>query len=158
MHKKVAYFIRVLKEKGLTVALAESMTCGLATHKLSTSPGTSEVFKGSVICYTPEVKKSILKVTHKCIDTYTCESQEVTDAIVKGLRKIIVADIYAGITGLASAGGSETKAKPVGTVFFSINYKNQTYRERKLFKGTPLEIRTKACMALYEIILKIVKN
>jgi nicotinamide-nucleotide amidase len=157
MHKEVASFIKALKERELTVALAESVTCGLATHKLSTCPGTSEVLKGSVICYTPEVKKAVLNVSDKCIDTYTCESQQVSDALVKGLKKIIDADIYAGITGLASAGGSETKKKPVGTIFFSVYFNNKIYRERQVLKGTPLEIRTKACWCLYKFILKSIR-
>ena len=158
MHKEVAYFIKTLKGMGLTVALAESVTCGLATHKLSTCPGTSEVLTGSVVCYTPEVKKSLLKVSEKCISMYTCESQEMSDALVKGLKKVILADIYASVTGLASAGGTETKYKPVGTVFFSVYYKKKLYQERKVFKGTPLEIRTKSCMALYDFILKIINE
>jgi nicotinamide-nucleotide amidase len=154
MDKKINTFINRLKEKELTLALAESMTCGLAAHKLSTTPGTAEVLKGSVVCYTPEVKTGLLDVPEKMIEKYTSESMEVTEALARNLSRVIKADIYAAITGLASPGGSETKDKPVGTVFFCIRYRKKLFKEKKLFRGTPLEIRKKACDALYDLILK----
>jgi len=158
MDKTVPHLIQILKEKKLTLALAESMTCGLAAHKLSTSPGTSEVLVGSIVCYSPHVKKHILGISKHMIKIHTCESQEVTDAMTKNLSKIITADVYAGITGLASAGGSETKAKPVGTVFFSIVYNEKLFSKKQKFTGTPKEIKKKACIALYKLILQIIKR
>jgi nicotinamide-nucleotide amidase len=80
--------------------------------------------------------------------------KEVTERLARNLKSIISADIHAAVTGLASAGGSETKDKPVGTVFFSIVYKGKIRNFRKQFRGTPLEIREKACTTLYELILK----
>src|SRR4051794_28794817 len=117
MNNKAHAFIKQLQEKNLILALAESVTCGLAAHKLSTAPGTSDVLAGSIVCYTPEVKRDLLGVSQKLIDRYTCESMEVTEALAKNLGKLIDADIYAALTGLASPGGSETKDKPVGTIF-----------------------------------------
>jgi nicotinamide-nucleotide amidase len=72
--------------------------------------------------------------------------------LVFGLSKLIKADIYAALTGLASEGGSETKNKPVGTVFFCILYKKKLFRSRKLFRGSPLEIKKKACLELYDLV------
>ncbi|MDB5228189.1 MAG: hypothetical protein JWN78_2382 [Bacteroidota bacterium] len=149
-------FINTLKEKELTVAFAESMTCGLAAHKLSTVKGVSDVLAGSVVCYTPDVKMKLLRVKKDMICKCTCESQEVTDALATNLSKLIKADIYAAVTGLASEGGSETKEKPVGTVFFSVLYKNKIHPLRKLFRGTPSEIKEKACLELYKFILSVV--
>lgn len=157
MNKKINSFIKRLKEKKLTLALAESMTCGLAAHMLSTVPGTAEVLKGSLVCYTPEVKTGVLKVPKKLIDRFTAESMEVTEALARNLSKIMKADIYAAITGLASSDGSETKNKPVGTVFFCILYRKNISKERKVFNGTPLEVREKACLNLYSHIIKMIK-
>jgi nicotinamide-nucleotide amidase len=153
MRTEVNRFIKTLKEKGLTLALAESVTCGMVTFKLSTCKGTSDVLKGSIICYRPEVKIKLLGVSKSLIEKYTCESKEVTEAITRGLSKKIKADIYAGLTGLASAGGSETKSKPVGTIFFCLKYKNKIYHLRKVFRGTPLTIKEKATLELYRFIL-----
>ncbi len=153
MNKSTKEFIKQLKRKKLTLALAESMTCGLAAHKLSNVFGTSDVLKGAVICYTPEVKTEVLGISKRVMDRYTCESQEVTNLMAKNMKKLIGADIYAAITGLASPGGSETETKPVGTVFFSVYYKGRIYEQKKTLKGTPTQIKKNACRKLYRFIL-----
>jgi PncC family amidohydrolase len=153
-HSEINSLIKILKEKKLTLALAESVTCGLAANKLSTCIGISEVFRGSVVCYSPEVKKSLMKVPEKMIREFSCESQEVTETLARNLKKLIQADIYGALTGLASEGGSESKNKPIGTVFLSVYYKNKIYNTKKLFRGTPSEIKLKACFALFELIKK----
>lgn len=156
MHAKINAFIKTLQQKKLTLALAESVTCGMATHKLATCKGTAEVLAGSIICYTPEIKKRLLKVPPAIINKYTCESAEVTETLAKNLSRLITADIHAAITGLASKGGSETKEKPVGTIFFCVQYKNKIFRQKRLFRGSPLIIREKACLELYRYILSII--
>ncbi|MFY9309896.1 MAG: CinA family protein [Bacteroidia bacterium] len=156
MHAEINAFVKTLQQKKLTLALAESVTCGMATHKLATCKGTSEVLAGSVICYTPEVKKKLLKVPAATIDKCTCESKQVTEILSRNLAKLIKADIHAAITGLAAKGGSETKEKPVGTIFFSVSYKNKTYGFRRLFRGSPQTIKEKACLELYRSILKVI--
>ncbi|MBA3680026.1 MAG: CinA family protein [Bacteroidetes bacterium] len=151
---KANLLIKSLKKVGLTVAFAESVTCGMAVEKLSTCIGLSEVLAGGIVCYTPEVKCDLLNGSKTLINKYTCESMQVTTALAKNLPKLIKADIHVAITGLASAGGTETKDKPVGTIFFCIKYKNKLFKERKLFRGTPLEIREKANLFIYEFIQK----
>jgi nicotinamide-nucleotide amidase len=158
MNKKVNSFVKNLKEKNLTLALAESITCGLAAHKLSTCQGTSEVLKGSIVCYSEDVKKKLMGVSKKTIDQYSCESSQVTKQLVLQLKKLIKANIHASLTGLASDGGSETKDKPVGTVFFCVSYRNRIFQERKLFRGSPTQIKEKACLELYNFINDIVSD
>jgi nicotinamide-nucleotide amidase len=155
-NKKVNNFIKTLLEEGYTLALAESMTCGLASHFLSTCKGTANVLLGSIVCYTPAVKTKLLGVPATAIERYSAESKEVTRLLAANLHRKIRADICAAITGLASAGGSETKQKPVGTVFFSILFRGRTYNFRTNFRGTPLEIREKACLHLYDKILETI--
>jgi nicotinamide-nucleotide amidase len=156
-NKKVNTFIKTLMDKQHTLALAESMTCGLAAHFLSTCKGTANVLLGSVVCYSTDVKTGLLGVPKQLIDKHSAESREVTEKLAINLRHEMKADICAAITGLASSGGSETKTKPVGTVFFSILYKNRPRNFRVVFRGTPLEIRQKACLQLYDLILKEIK-
>src|SRR5688500_3004153 len=101
------------------------MTSGLAAHKLGSISGTSDVLTGSIVCYSKNVKTDLLKVNKKLIDKYSLESQQVTDALALNLSKIIHADVYAAITGLAAPGGSESVSKPVGTVFYSFLYRGR---------------------------------
>jgi nicotinamide-nucleotide amidase len=152
-------FVKAMKEEGLTLALAESITCGMAAEKLATCFGTSDVLRGAIVCYTPEVKYHLMRIPKKTMEKYTCESMQVTELLAKNLKPLIKADVYAALTGLASPGGSETKSKPVGTVFLCIIHKNRSYKRRLLFRGTPVEIRKKACMAIYDLIMeKVIKK
>jgi nicotinamide-nucleotide amidase len=158
MKRPVQLLADFLKESNLTIAFAESMTCGMAAHILGTVSGTSDFFKGSIVCYDETVKMELLGINKKMIEKHTAESQKVTDALTKNLKKLITADIYASVTGLSAPGGSETAAKPVGTVFYCAYYKNKYYRKRKLFKGAPLVIKKKACDELFKFILKLLKR
>lgn len=154
MKSEVRQLIKLLTEKKLKLALAESVTCGLASHQLNIVKGTSEVFMGSVICYNEQVKMDLLNIKPSLIKKFTAESQQVTDALSKNLSLLIDADIYAAITGLSAPGASETKSKPVGTVFFSILYQGKLTKEKNFFDGSPLEIKKAACKRLYRLIIE----
>jgi nicotinamide-nucleotide amidase len=156
MSEKRKLLVRKLQEKKLKLAMVESVTCGLAAHKLSTVSGVSEILAGSLVCYSPEVKMELLGVPQKLIRKYTCESSEVTRSLAKNLKSLVKADIYVAVTGLAAPGGSETREKPVGTIFLSVFYKNKSHNKRILFRGSPVKIMSKACNALYELILDCV--
>jgi nicotinamide-nucleotide amidase len=152
MNKEINQFVKTLTEQKLTLAIAESITCGMAAEKLATCKGTSEILKGSIVCYSEDVKTGLLGIPAGMIKKHSCESMEVTQRLAMNLSRLIKADIYAATTGLASPGGSETKDKPVGTVFLCVKYKKKIIRKRKVFRGSPLQIRIKACMALYSLI------
>jgi nicotinamide-nucleotide amidase len=158
MQKANRKIVKFLQKNNLTIAFAESVTCGLAAHQLSAVKGTSEVLKGSIVCYDEKVKSNLLKISQRLIDKHTAESQQVTDAMAKSLKNLIAADIYAAVTGLASDGGSESKKKPVGTIFFSVIKENRTFKMKKRFYGSPLEIKIKACNALYEFIVSAISK
>jgi nicotinamide-nucleotide amidase len=147
-----------LKENNLTIAFAESMTCGLIAHKLGTISGTADILRGCIVCYSEKVKTDLVKVKQNLIEQYTAESQQVTDALALNLRKLIPAHIHVAITGLAAEGGSETKSKPVGTVFYSILFKDKLHKTKKQFMGSPLEIKEKACAELFKLIIKKIKS
>ena len=150
--------IRLLRDNGLTIAFAESMTCGLLAHLLSSVSGSGNVLQGSIVCYDLDVKVRLLGIKPALIEKHSAESRKVTDAMAKKLRKLIPADIHAAITGLADEGGSESKSKPVGTVFFSFYFRENLYTLKKRYYGTPQKIQEKACRDFYEIIYRAVKQ
>ncbi|RZL38460.1 MAG: CinA family protein [Pedobacter sp.] len=139
-----SYLIRcgkLLTEKKLTIALAESATAGRMAAEFSLLPNAGEFLKGGVICYDALIKEKHLKVSPALIEKYTPESAEVTKAAAKGLVNFMEADIHIAVTGLPSSGGSETIDKPVGTMFISAIYNgNDLFDERVLFTGKPEEI------------------
>lgn len=125
--------VKELQKHHLTLMLAESVTGGLMAHQLASVKGVSDVFHGSIVCYAECIKTDFLGVSSKLIEKYTAESQIVTDHLARELKKMNSADICAAVTGLAAAGGTETKGKPVGTIFFSIVYRNRLHRRKKYF-------------------------
>jgi nicotinamide-nucleotide amidase len=146
----------LLKEKKLTLALVESVTCGLATHKLGTISNTSDILKGSVIAYDEGIKIKVMNISKALLKKYSAESQEVTDALAKSIYKMMNADLSVAITGLAAPGGSETKNKPVGTIFISVLFRNKVHRLKSLYRGSPLSIKLKACRDLYSFTYDVI--
>ncbi len=130
-----------LKDKGLTVAFAESCTGGMLASEFVKAKGSSDVLKGSLVVYQPEVKMKLLGVKKETLDLYTAESQQVTNEMVMGLKNSIKADISIAVTGLVGEGGSETPEKPVGSIFVSFLYDGKAEEFREVFKGTPENIR-----------------
>ena len=120
----------------MTIAFAESATAGKVCSEFALIPNAGKFLKGGIVCYDAELKQSILKVPRFLIEVFTPESMEVTQAITDGLSQLINADFYVGVTGLTCAGGSETKDKPVGTMFiFGRHGRQHMFSERILFNG-----------------------
>ncbi len=138
------------------MGLAESVTCGMAAYKLSNVKGISQVLRGSIACYTPEVKMLLFGISKHMVDKYTCESMQITKALAIRLPELIPADVHVAVTGLASADGSESKQKPVGTTFICVYYKNKLHPTRHVFRGTPMEIKNKICLELYRFTVSII--
>jgi nicotinamide-nucleotide amidase len=103
----------------LQVAVAESCTGGLMAARLTERPGSSEYFKGGVVVYSNEVKIAEAGVSAKSIETHGAVSQGVAEALARGARSRLGADIGIGITGIAGPGG-QTPGKPVGLVWLSV--------------------------------------
>jgi nicotinamide-nucleotide amidase len=150
--------INLCQKKELGIALAESMTCGLVSAQLATVRGASDVFKGAIVCYSPEVKCGLLGVDKELIRKYTAESPQVTEALAEKLKRRIKADVYAAVTGLASSDGTETKQKPVGTVYFAILFRGKLKTLRRVFRGKPSEIKKKAVDALIRFVFNTLKE
>ncbi len=147
-----------LKDKGLTVAFAESCTAGLLASEFVKAKGSSEVLKGSLVVYQPEVKQKLLGVKKETLDLYTAESQQVTNELVMGLRKLLGADISIATTGLAGPGGSETEEKPVGTMFVSFLYDGKAEEFREVFKGNTESVRKQLVDFIFEKLKGVVEQ
>ncbi|HVN59580.1 MAG TPA: competence/damage-inducible protein A [Bacteroidales bacterium] len=116
---------RLLKEKKATMCTAESCTGGSIAHLVTTVPGSSAYYKGSVIAYSNEVKIEHLGVPAGLIEMNGAVSREVAEAMAKGSRKAFSASFSVAVTGIAGPdGGSEEK--PAGTVWISVDSENGT--------------------------------
>ncbi len=95
----IDHVIELLKDNGLTIAFAESMTGGLLSSKMTEIAGVSKVYKGAVVAYTNEIKNSILYIDHKDIETYGVVSSEIAINMAKSVIKLFNTDVAVGITG-----------------------------------------------------------
>ncbi|MBA9076846.1 CinA family protein [Rufibacter quisquiliarum] len=137
----ISQLIFKLKDKGLTVAFAESCTAGSLAAAISEATGTTDVFLGSMVTYSAHAKNKVLGVKNESLKLYSAESQQVTNEMVLGLHKLLHADVCVAVTGLYGAGGSENPEKPVGTVFVSIFFKEKVEEYRVIFKGDARKMR-----------------
>jgi competence/damage-inducible protein CinA-like protein len=105
----------LLKERGYTIAAAESCTGGLFTSRLTDVPGSSTYVRASVVAYAYEDKTALLGVAAEMLNAHGAVSEPVAVAMAEGIRERTGADVTIGITGIAGPGGG-TPDKPVGTV------------------------------------------
>lgn len=137
---------------GKTLATAESCTGGGIGAALTAIPGSSAVYKGGIISYTNWVKHNLLGVDQHLLDTLGAVSAPVAEAMAKGARKALQADITVSVTGLAGPGGDEF-GNPVGLVFIGYSDAGKTLSRRFLFPGSREEIRQAACREALKFIL-----
>jgi competence/damage-inducible protein CinA-like protein len=104
------------RERGLTLATAESATGGLVAANLTAVPGSSDVFRGSIVAYANDVKTDELGVPTKVLDAHGAVSAETAAAMATGVRERLETDIGVSDTGVAGPGGG-TPEKPVGLVY-----------------------------------------
>ncbi|RZM22774.1 MAG: CinA family protein [Pedobacter sp.] len=141
MQTNVQRAAKLLLEKKLTIAFAESATAGRLSSEFSVPDDAGKYLKGAIVCYDACLKEEMLQVKKELIERYTPESAEVTVAITEGIADQISADIHIGVTGLPSPGGSETPEKPVGTMFIhAIKNGQPLFTDRKIFSGSPESI------------------
>lgn len=140
---------KLLKEQNLTIATAESCTGGYLAHLVTSVPGSSEYFKGSVVSYSNEVKMNILGVKPETLETHGAVSKETVIEMAEGLKKVISSDFAISISGIAGPDGG-TDEKPVGTVWIAIStpYKGTISRKLQLTKTREHNIRRSALAAL----------
>ena len=139
--------------EGKTLVTAESCTGGGIGSALTSVPGSSVVYKGGVICYTNWVKQHILGVEPKLLETYGAVSAPVAQAMARGVRKALEADISLSVTGLAGPGGDEY-GNPVGTVFIGCDSILGTEVREYHFEGDRAFVREQAVTAALELALE----
>ena len=120
----------MLRERGLTLAAAESCTGGLLLERLTDVPGSSDYVAGGIVAYTNTLKTSLLGVEAALLEQHGAVSEPVAAAMADGMRERSGADVSVAITGIAGPGGGSPE-KPVGTVVIAV-----------LAPGRPMSIRT----------------
>lgn len=132
---------KLLQKEGKTVALAESCTSGFASYTLTTLPGSSLYFNGSVVAYQNELKEKLLGVRKETLETFGAVSEQTAKEMAEGVRKALMTDYGLSATGVAGPGGG-TDEKPVGLVWIAISREEQTIAKKlNLTKNRDINIR-----------------
>jgi len=136
----------MLKKQKKTIAVAESLTGGLISYRLTAVPGSSEFFIGGIVCYTNRVKVMDLGISASLIATMGPVSSEVAVAMAENIRKRYKTEIGLAATGVAGP-TTVTPPKPIGLTYIGLSSdRGSTSKEVRLF-GTRKEIREKASQA-----------
>ncbi len=120
---------RLLLNAGKTVSAAESCTGGEISHLLTTVPGSSAYYLGSVTSYAVSVKENVLGVPAEIISEHGVVSSEVAVAMAEGVRKLTGSDYSVSTTGLAGPGGDGVN--PEGTVWIGVSGPNGTITQKR---------------------------
>ena len=145
-----AVLLDICRTKKLKIAVAESCTGGLLGARLTTIPGSSDVFVGGVIAYADDVKVRELGVSENDIETHGAVSEEVVRAMAVGARKKFAVDVALAITGVAGPGGG-TMEKPVGLVWICAAIDDRLEPRKIQSWGDRQEIRYRAAQAAMEL-------
>ena len=138
MFKDAKQVINLLKNKKISLSVAESCTGGMLGQILTGIDGSSKVFKFGIITYSNYSKIRYLKVSSKIIERYGAVSNQCCQAMVNNLSKISKTKLNIAITGIAGPKGG-SKLKPVGLVYIGIKKGNKTEVNEYLFKSKDRE-------------------
>jgi len=127
-----AVAVRLLRERGRSIATAESCTGGLVAQRLTGVPGASETFLGGVVAYADAAKRELLGVPDALIAEHGAVSEPVARAMVEGVRERFGADLAVATTGISGPSGG-TPDKPVGLVFLALADASRTHVDRFVF-------------------------
>ena len=143
--------VSLLLKKGLTLAVAESCTGGLISHKLTTIPGVSEVFREGIICYSNTSKVKRLGIKQSILEKYGAVSYEVCRLMAKNITKSEKTDAGISVTGIAGTSGG-SREKPTGLVYIGINIKGRVTVYKYNFKGNRKYIQQKSAIMALELL------
>ncbi len=145
--------IRALQ--GKTLVTAESCTGGGIGAALTAVSGSSAVFKGGIISYTNEVKNALLGVDAELLKEKGAVSAPVAEAMAKGVREKLQADVAVSVTGLAGPGGDDY-GNPVGTVYIGIAKEEKTEVRHYCFEGNREQVRAQTVRCALEWLLQLI--
>lgn len=140
----------LLKEKKMSVTVAESCTGGMIAARLVNVPGISEYFWGSFVTYANEAKTALLEVDEQLLAKRGAVSPEVAEAMALGAAKAAGADVGISSTGIAGPDGG-TPEKPVGLVYLGCCVKGAVSVVECHFHGNRQEIRAQAAREALEL-------
>jgi len=150
--------LRLLEQKRLTLATAESVTGGLVAERLCRLPGASQCFRGGVVAYDNRLKVALLGVPQALLDEHGAVSRPVVEAMALGCRVRLGTDLAVSTVGIAGPGGA-TPEKPVGLVHVGLAWDGGVTSRHWNWGGTRSEVQSRtAKLALNLVRLHLLRK
>jgi nicotinamide-nucleotide amidase len=145
------------REGGLTLGTAESCTGGMVAERVTSVPGSSDVFVGAIVAYADEVKARELGVPPEVLQRHGAVSAESAAAMAAGARERLGADIAIAVTGIAGPGGGSDE-KPVGLVFLHAEGPDDSRSRDFVFPGDRASIRRRATVTALHLLRRLLEQ
>jgi len=141
--------------RGIKIGTAESCTGGKIAQLITSVPGSSAYFEGSIVSYSNNIKEKLLNVNTATLERHGAVSKETVREMVRGAIDALGVDVAVAVSGIAGPGGG-SKEKPVGTVWVAVGSKERVIAKKwQLVKNRELNIRYSATVALNQMRLFI---
>ena len=157
MNNPAVEIISIMREKKLTLGTVESATGGLIAHLITNIPGSSDVFQGTIVSYSNEIKMKIVGVKKTTLEKYGAVSSTVAAEMAAGGRKTLGVKICVADTGIAGPGGASPE-KPAGLFYLGLSHKDGTFTQKHLFAGSREENKQQAAQTALKLVLDYLKK
>jgi PncC family amidohydrolase len=137
----------------LRLAVAESCTGGLLSHRLTNVPGSSTYFVGGIVAYAYEAKVRLLGVRWETLEKYGAVSRETVLEMARGVRRALAADIGIAISGIAGPGGG-TPEKPVGLTWIGFSAEGVEMAQKYIWPGDRLKVKEQSTQTALQILME----
>ena len=148
---------RYLRDRGLTIALAESCTGGLIAHRLTQVAGSSAYVDRGVVCYSNRAKIELLGVSNALLKKHGAVSAPVAKAMAQGIRTRSKADVGLSVTGIAGPGGG-TEDKPVGLVYVGLATAKKSFTKEFRFHGERATIKLRSSQGALDVLRRWLRH
>ncbi len=135
--------LELLRQRGESLAVAESMTGGLAQSRLTAVPGCSDVFPGGAVVYSSNAKARLVEVDSAILRTHGTVSHATTQALAEGIRRKLGTTWGLAITGNAGPTEDKDGASPIGTCFVAVAGPSGTQVQTQAFPGARADIQAR---------------
>ncbi len=148
---------RLLKAKDKTISTAESCTGGEIAHMITSVPGSSAYYKGSIVAYNNSVKTQLLGIDEETISKYGAVSEETVKEMAIAARKLLNTDFAVATSGIAGPEGG-TEAKQVGTLWIAVASEKGTVTEKRILGNDRISNIKRFSLAALNLLRKQIMN
>ncbi len=143
---------RLLRQRGWSLATAESCTGGLMADRITDVPGSSDYFRGGIVAYAYEAKVGLLKVSWDTLRAHGAVSRETVIEMARGARMALGADVAVSVSGIAGPGGG-LPDKPVGSTWIGLSATEGDWARKFVWQGDRRQNKIQSVTAAFQFLL-----